>query len=214
MNIDKNEDLDILNPDMDVSKNILDSLMNEVYDDLKDQLSELADLPDEEKFCTKFNTSIGVKYIESLGINILEDFKTTLFSIHLIASYIRYDEQQRMLTELINKYLTEKIPELDLKDPCKIMFKKNFSNTFLLFKDATSEKLHRDCLEIKYQYQYDSGDFIFKIMSPNGASFEITISQLRMLLGLDNINTTKNDVSTQKVSGITILMPDGKKIII
>lgn len=210
---DEREDLDILNPDIEVSTTVLNRLEKEIYEDLKDQLSELENLSEEERYIKPIDKSIIINHLENLNIVVQEDFKNILTTIQSTANYIRYSLQQNLLSDMLKEYLSKNIPELDLTDPCKFMLKKNFSNTFLLFKKDSEEKIRLDSIEIKYLYEYDSQSFQFKIVSSNNSSFSITLKQLRLLLGLDNTNTIDLD-NKMRGSEITILLPDGKKIII
>jgi hypothetical protein len=215
MDIDVNsKDFDILNPDLEVSKRVFAQLQAEVCEDLKKQLSSLENLSDLDCCAINIDSKVGVRYLESLGMSVSEEFESALTTIPAITNYIRYNEQERMLNDLLSKYLTKLIPELDLKDPCKFIFKKNFSNIFIIYKEIDADRPRLDALEIKYFYDYDTETFSFKIVSPNGALFAISLKQLRMLLDLDN-NTSAEITDANGQNGkITIILANGNKIII
>lgn len=218
MTTNKLADLDILNPDFEISEQILIQLENEIYADLQDKLPQFKDRsPDDETFTELIDNQVAISYIERLNMSVLDDYRDSLVSIQAIARYIRYHEQQSILTGLLRDYLKERLPNLDLDDVTRFLMLDNFSNTFIIYKQNPGGLL--DALTVRYLYGYDNQSFTFKIASSKGG-YSVSLKQLKMLIDetdetiAQETTSIKSKSITSSGNSITITTPDGKVVTI
>ena len=218
MTTNKLADLDILNPDFEISEQILVQLENEIYADLQNKLPQFKDRSlDDETFTELIDNQIAISYIEQLNMPVLDGYRDSLVTIQAIARYIRYHEQQSILMGLLRDYLKERLPNLDLNDVTRFLMLDNFSNTFIIYKQNSNGLL--DALTVRYFYDYDNQNFTFKIVSSKGG-YSVSLKQLKMLVDEADetvVQTTTSAINkniTSSGNSITITTPDGKVVTI